>query len=231
MRFKDMIVAIGFVLAFGQPALADKIEEYVEAYCASEGMDGGQCACAKGTFADGTSDLDEGQSIAMAFFLGQPGLTPQQAQEGVLSIDQSQLPTAMMALSPLLDEITSNCSGPMETDFVDDPSLSPRERYVAICEMDIDLPEVCDCVAGSMEDRLDPLVFELLVDVKAEEAAGNENAFETIAEERGLSSEEAEEVLSLYSASLMSTVGIVMACVPAEMQQMIQGGLSGVPAQ
>ena len=209
---------------FGAAANAETVTDYIDGYCSSEGLDVAQCACVQTEFQAGTTELDPADAEAIALFVGQPGLAPQVMMTAMQSIDQTQLPTLMMSIEPVMSKVEAACASPSVPTFVDDPSLPTRDRYIATCKIDVDYPGVCDCMADALERSLEPLVFDLVTDIRAVEAAGGEDAFETVANERGLTVQEAEDALSVYSGSLMSSMGPMMACAPGDLRQMMQGG-------
>ena len=233
MKFNTVLAAVGLLGSIAAPAWAENTILYLDSYCKAEGMDAARCSCAREQFLTATNALEPTEIEVMAFLVGQGGLDPVQIMEAIQSFDQTRIPDLMMQLLPITMLIDETCAAPppQEDVIVDDRSLPVRDRFIAICERDMEFAGVCDCMAGSMETSLDPLLFELLVDIKAAEAAGDDNAFETIASERGLTVQEAEEALALYSTSIVGMVGPIMACVPDELRQMKQGGFSGmIPA-
>ena len=226
-RLKHLFL-IGISGTFSAAANAETGTEYIDGYCSSEGLDVAQCACVQTEYQAGTSDLDPADAEAIALFVGQPGLTPQVKMTAMQSLAQSRLPALMMSIDPIMSEVEAACAGPAAPTFVDDRSLPTRDRYIATCEIDIDFPGVCDCMADAMAQNLEPLMFDLVADIRAAEAAGEEDAFEKVANERGLTAEEAEDALAVYSGSLVSSIGPMMACAPDEIKQMMQGGQAGM---
>jgi hypothetical protein len=222
-RLKHLFL-IGMFGTLAAAANAETVTDYIDGYCSSESLDAAQCACVQTEFLAGTSDLDPADAEAIALFVGQPGLAPQVMMTAMQSLDQTRLPTLMMSIDPVMSKVEAACAGPAVPTFVDDPSLPTRDRYIATCAIDVDHPGVCDCMADALEQNLEPLVFDLVTDIRAVEAAGGEDAFETVANERGLTVQEAEDALAVYSGSLMSSMGPMMACAPAEVMQMMQGG-------
>jgi hypothetical protein len=228
MKQLKHLFLIGMFGTLATAASAETVTDYIDGYCSSEGLDAAQCACVQTEFQARTNDLDPADAEAIALFVGQPGLAPQVMMTAMQSLDQTRLPALMMSIDPIMSEVAAACTGPATPTFVDDRSLPTRDRYIATCEIDIDFPGVCDCMADAIAQNLEPLMFDLVTDIRAAEAAGEEDAFETVANERGLSVQEAEDALAIYSGSLVSSIGPMMACAPDEIKQMMQGGQAGM---
>ncbi len=211
------------------PALAQaqqppETPDLVDGYCRAEALDAARCACVQDAFAEETAGSDPELARAMAFFLGQPGLTPNQMLAAVQSLDQTLFPTAtMQAVS--LDLLAACPTAEEVTAATDLAALSLRDRYVVTCsEGDEVLQAPCSCAADQLQANLDPLEFELIVDIQVAEYNGAEDGFAAVAEARGLTRDEAEDALAASGPSMMAATSAMMGCmatVPG-LQEMLQ---------
>lgn len=229
---KNLIKTAFFAGAFGcfaTTGLAEDVETFLTGYCKAEELDDAQCDCVQTTFAEQTAKMAPDETLAAAFFMGQAGLTPQQMMTALQSIDQTQLQTVLFKLDPVFTAVEETCAKPAEAAVAGlDLSGTPRERMIALCEQGMEFPNVCDCMADQMLEKMGPQVFEFLVDIRTAEAMGAEDGFAKAAEDRGLTKEEAEQALQQMSGPIMSSAGAIMSCMPEEMQQMMNGGFQGM---
>lgn len=88
----------------------------------------------------------------------------------------------------------------------------PRSRFIRQCAEDNQRPDICACIADKALETLSPQELELMADMRAAENRG-EDPIGAMAEERGLTEEEAKEGLA---ASAGRISGAMMAINPME---------------
>jgi hypothetical protein len=86
----------------------------------------------------------------------------------------------------------------------------PRSRFIRQCAADNDRPDICACIVDKALEKLSVHELELMADMRAAEARG-EDPVEAIAEERGLTDEEAKEGLAAMTGRI---AGAMMAIDP-----------------
>ncbi|MCM2563618.1 hypothetical protein M8744_15790 [Lutimaribacter sp. EGI FJ00013] len=89
----------------------------------------------------------------------------------------------------------------------------PKTRFVRNCAAKNGRVGVCTCVADALLENLSPLELELMVDLQDADARGDD-AMASLAEERGMTVEEAEKGLMMMSGRISAAMMAInpMAC-------------------
>ena len=187
------------VEAFGKVAQAEAI---INAACKSEGKSDAQCAC---TITDFRSSVvakaqkpDHAYGWAVMRF-GDQGM----AQTDFLKALQSLSPADQMAAGQLLGttpDIGLNCQkqkGSSDTKGPKSFSGDATQRMNKICESDGTPKAMCECTTNSMKSSMGADDFELIVDIREAEHLGYDDPMAKVAEDRGLTKDEAEQAMMM----------------------------------
>ncbi|MFN3211991.1 MAG: hypothetical protein ACE37M_02690 [Henriciella sp.] len=195
----------------------NKARAIVANACTSDGNSEQYCACYKAEFETKVVAKAASPRIALAWAVmasGGSGMAGSEQVTLMQSIPQADNQAAAMMFVETMD-MGENCNqGPVAAA----PKLTgtPRERMLKVCIAENEDEALCDCMVTKMQSQFTPDDFELMVDIREAEHRGAEDAFAEVAEERGLTREEAEQALmnnpAIIGAS-MSMGAAMMQCV------------------
>lgn len=185
----------------------------IDEHCRANGGSSEQCACEREAF--GEEVLSRASSPAIGMFAAHIHTGDEMAMmQAVQSMESGALQEAGILAStagPALEACAERTTAePSHGDLPEGDD--PRSRFIRQCAADNDRPDICGCIADKALERLSPHELELLVDMRAAEDRGEEPV-EAMAEERGLTEEEAKEGLA---ASTQQIAGAMMAINPME---------------
>lgn len=186
--------------------------------CAAQYGDADRCACQRRVFLDNMAAADADPTHAMVYVVmrSMAAIGPHEAQQRLsgLSGEAMRGGTELLTAAPDPETVCEELAASQRLAAAAEASstATPLERYVALCGADsagdADTPATCRCVGETLRDRLDPPVFELMVDLQAAEARG-EDAMTAVAAARGLSEHEMRvamrEVMPLMQQTMMDT--------------------------
>lgn len=186
----------------------------VAEHCEAGGGEAAECACVRETFeAEVVSRVSSPQAALLAAYIH---TDDQMAMMQVMqSIESAAMQEAGIAISNARASLEA-CAADREPTDTETASLpegdDPRSRFIRQCAEDNQRPDICACIADKALESLSPQELELMADMRAAEARG-EDPIAAMAEERGLTEEEAREGLAATTGRIS---GAMMAINPME---------------
>jgi hypothetical protein len=217
---RPLIPALLFVLLLTHFSGANAVDGESEAlaivaeHCAARGGEAAECACLGDTFeAEVVSRVSSPRAALLAAYIH---TDDQMAMmQAVQATDSQTMQEAGMALGSAQAALEACAADeqPADTKAAALPEGDdPRSRFIRQCAEDNQRPDICACIADKALETLSPQELELMVDMRAAESRG-EDPIGAMAEERGLTEEEAREGLA---ASTGRISGAMMAINPME---------------
>lgn len=224
MRF-SFWAAIGLTMGavVAQPATsqtaAEQMQDITNQWCAEEGHSDEYCGCFKAEVDEKVRPIAGSDEVLLAWMALHAGgaINPMTMAQ----ILQKASPTDQQAAAMIFTQVPdlgASCAVP-NANFQSAESIdgSPRERFMTVCIAENDEEELCGCMVDQMQSKLSENDFELLVDLRVAEFQGADDPLAVVADDRGLTREEAEEALSansglisgMMATNLMSCVGAV----------------------
>ncbi len=196
----------------------------IDAQCASDDIAAEGCACHRDVFRARVLDRAENAESARLAAMIQAMdavdqrkmmMAVQEAGPGAMD-EAAQL---LMAAKPELeacDDAAREAQKQAEREADLPQGDDPRARFVRQCARENGQVGVCECVADSLLEKLGPLELGLMADMQAAEARGEE-AIAELAEERGMTPEEAKQALMMMSGRISAAMISIdpMACAMA----------------
>jgi len=210
-------------LMSGEPV--NRARKIMRKNCADEGNSEGYCGCYMKEFETRVVDQAPNGNAALSWALlqGNSAMTNMDYMTTIQSIPPADQKAAAMMLMDTSD-LGETCPKMDETAAEPEPlGETPAERMMAICIEDNEDEALCRCMVDNMESKFPPDDFELIVDIREAEFRGSEDAFATVAEDRGLTRQEAETALKNNPAIMggtMAMAGSMMQCM---------GGMPSMP--
>lgn len=186
----------------------------VAEHCEAGGGEATECACLRDTFeAEVVARVSSPQAAMLAAYIH---TDDQMAMmQAVQAADAQTMQEAGMAIGSAQAalEACAAAEQPADTEAAALPEGDdPRSRFIRQCAEDNQRPDICACIADKALETLSPQELELMADMRAAENRG-EDPVGAMAEERGLTEEEAKEGLA---ASTGRISGAMMAINPME---------------
>jgi hypothetical protein len=201
-----------------------KARDIVATSCSADGNSQQYCACFNEEFETRVIQKAASPNIALSWALTRSSSSALAASEQLVlmqSIPNADHQAAGMLFVETMD-IGEQCSqGPVAA--ADKLKGTPRERMMQICVADNADEALCGCMVDKMQAQFSEDDFELIVDIREADFNGADDALATVAEERGLTAEEAETALMNNPA----IIGGAMAMGSTLMQCM--GGMPTMP--
>ncbi|MEL6413666.1 MAG: hypothetical protein AAFQ15_01845 [Pseudomonadota bacterium] len=225
--FKPGMALVAMPAPLSSPSMMEGLPEdrartIVRASCSKNGNSDAYCACYMRDFESRVVSQAANGNVTLAWALmqGDSAMTQMDYVATMQSLPREDHQAAGMMLMNTAD-IGETCSQGM-TEVAPEPMQgTPSERMTAICTEQNENAEMCQCMTTQMQDRLSPDDFELIVDIREAEFQGADDPLAKVAEDRGLTSEEAEEALAMNRSMMSGVMGMdMMACL---------GGMGGMP--
>ncbi|MEM7728442.1 MAG: hypothetical protein AAF311_04120 [Pseudomonadota bacterium] len=203
--------------ADGIPPAADVLAQG----CAGEdGRSPAYCQCLSREFAGavpaGTSDSVKRMTATMLVGSGLPPALAAQISNQTPDTDRRQ---AALMLSDVMD-IPERCESASAQSAMDEAlsrtsGLSTRERYSAVCKLEHDemSETICDCATDHFDKNLNDSEWSMLIDIQVAQMKGEDRAFETYAENLGMSEEEAARAMMSNPRIMQTMMGLAPACM------------------
>lgn len=238
MIFKRLIVSALCAMSFAASAAAD-IETYLNGFCDAQDFDTEQCACTKTTFEveSALRELTSEQRAMAALFLGQTGLDVMVFAEAMQSMNPDLMPSVIPVIEELQAPIYQTCIE-VDANTFTATEADIGERYLQACTFMTGQAEedkaLCACQRDAFAGQFDDETFLLMTELAEIEAgglAGDQDPLEyLLKEQRGLSNEEATDLLMANQGVMMSAPAIILNCAQDVMglDSDLKGLLEGV---
>lgn len=221
-------------LMTGEPL--DRARKVLRKNCSNDGNSDGYCQCYMREFETRVVSKAPNENTALSWALmnGNGAMTNMDYVTTIQSIPVVDQQAAAMMLMDTSD-LGETCPRMDATHSDPEPlGKTPADRMVAICIDDNEDETLCTCMVDNMQSNFTSDDFELLVDIREAEFRGAEDPFATVAQERGLSREEAETALKNNPAIMggaMAMAGSMMQCVGGMPTMPAMPMMPGVPQQ
>ncbi|WP_417260522.1 hypothetical protein [Celeribacter sp.] len=180
--------------------------------CAADGIPKEACSCHRDLFSDKviskTSNPDLIRTVAM--MLAMETLDQNELMAFAQETDPATMQEAthiIFGISLALERCNDQADAEIkaakaaETAATMPTGSDPRTRFVRQCASQNGKLGLCECIADKMLEQLDPMELDVLVDLKAADAQGKD-AMAALAEERGMTVEDAEQALMMMSGRI-----------------------------
>lgn len=209
--------------------------DIVATSCSADGNSAQFCACYMNEFETRVVQPSASPDVVLAWALtgtSGSGLIGSDRIRLMQSVPQSDFQTAGMMMIETMDMGETCPRGPAPQAA----SLkgTPRERMMQICVAENEDESLCNCMINSMEAQFPPDDFELLVDIREAEFNGSDDPLATVAEQRGLSRDEAETAIMNNPAVIggaMAMGASAMQCMGGMPNMSNIPGMPGIPQQ
>lgn len=196
----------------------------VASSCSKDGNSEQYCTCFMDAFETKVVQRAPSEDVALAWTMigtSASSLSTMQRMNLMQALEPQVQQAAGMLFAQTMD-IADGCSqGP--SPVTAGLEGSPHQRMMQICISEHEDEALCSCMIDGMQDQFSPDDFELIVDIREAEYRGADDPLATVAEQRGLSAEEAEEALASNPAIMAGA----MAMASSAMQCM--GGMPNIP--
>ncbi|MGB3456740.1 MAG: hypothetical protein WBG08_08555 [Litorimonas sp.] len=203
--------------AQGLPPAADVLAQG----CAGEdGRSPAYCQCLSREFAGAvpTSISDSVKRMTATLLVGS-GLPPALAAQISNQTPQDDRMQATMMLPEVMD-LPERCEQSSARSVVSEAlsrtsGLSTRDRYAAVCKLEHGEMSgtICDCATDHFDKNLNDSEWSMLIDIQVAQMKGEDRAFETYAENLGMSEEEAARAMMGNPRIMQTMMGLAPACM------------------
>lgn len=177
------------------------------------------CSCLTSRFDEATGGASEGGRMLAAMTLVGDGLDEATSTRAARSADAGAQ-AELAQIFPQIMNIPGQCEAEAEAGAAAEAadaargSGDPRERYLALCEVQRgeDAADVCACAADHFQATLNADEFDLLIRVQAADLEG-QGGFEGFADDMGLSQAEAGRALGSNPRLMRAMMGVQSACM------------------
>lgn len=209
-----------------KPAQAEALS-LIDSQCAVDGIPQEGCSCHRDVFAEKVMARASGPDVVrMAAMMRAMDAVDQRemmvfAREATAETMEEAaqlLVGAKIALEACDDQALADIEAAKAADTAEamPEGSDPRARFVRHCAAENGQVGVCECVAHELLETLNPIELELMVDLQAADARG-EDAMAALAEERGMTVDEAEQALMMMTGRISMAMMSIdpMACAMA----------------
>lgn len=217
---RELIPALLLIVLFVPASVAGAADPDPEAvavvveHCEAGGGEAAECACLRDTFEEEVvSRVSSPQAALLAAYIHTDDqMAMMQAMQTTESEAVQEAGLAISGAQASLEACAVD-EQPADTETAALPEGDdPRSRFIRQCAEDNQRPDICACIADKALETLSPQELELMADMRAAEARGDD-PIASIAEERGMTEEEAKEGLAATSGRIS---GAMMAINPME---------------
>lgn len=187
--------------------------QIVRQSCSADGNSAQYCQCYMQDFEARIVSASPSENATRGWALMTAGssLEPTVYMQMVQDLPQSDHQAGAMLMMQTMDVGESCSQGPV--DAAAKLTGTPYERMVHICMADNEDEALCACTISQMQSKLSEDDFELIADIREADFNGADDPLAVVAEERGLSTAEAEEAMAMNSAMMSGVMSMdIMAC-------------------
>lgn len=209
-----------------KPAQAEALS-LIDSQCAADGIPQEACSCHRDVFTEKViAQASRSDAVRLAAMLQATDAVDQREmmvfvqEAGAETMEEAAqlLVGAKIALEACNDQALAEIEAAKAAEAAEamPEGDDPRTRFVRQCAAENGQVGVCECVADELLEQLDPIELELMVDLRAADARGKD-AIAALAEERGMTVEEAEQALMMMTGRISMAMMSIdpMACAMA----------------
>lgn len=199
----------------------------IDSQCAADGIPQEACSCHRDVFAEKViAQASHPDVVRLAAMMQAMDAVDQREmmdfvqEAGAETMEEAAqlLVGAKIALEACDDEALAEIEAAEAAEAAEPmpEGSDPRTRFVRQCAAENGQVGVCECVADELLEQLDPMELELMVDLRAADARGGD-AIAALAEERGMTVDEAEQALMMMTGRISAAMMAIdpMACAMA----------------
>jgi hypothetical protein len=232
-------------LSLAATASAD-IDKYLDGFCDANSFNTEQCACSKTVFSNETAGLGLGaeEAAMAALFLGQTGLEMTVFANAMQNIDRAAIPKIIPIVGQLETPIYQACVD-VNANTSTATETATGERFLQACifnsGQDEEEKRLCVCQRDAFASQFDDETFLLLTELMEVEnsgQAGDQDPLEyVLREQRGLSEDEANDILMSNRGAMMSIPPVILSCAQQvmglnlDLENMMKGMMPGLEDQ
>ncbi|MEL6859900.1 MAG: hypothetical protein AAFO74_16045 [Pseudomonadota bacterium] len=209
----------------------DTARRIVSDACSMDGNSDQYCSCYQDEFETRVIAAAPSSNVALAWALmGTSGsaLSATEQLRLTQSVPQADHQAAGMMFIETMD-MGENCTQGVSTATA--LSGTPYERMIHICVAENEDEILCNCMIGQMQSKLSEDDFELIADIREADFLGADDPLAVVAEDRGLTSAEAEEALAMNTAMMNSMMGMNLMSCFGDLPPGMPMSFPGMPAE
>lgn len=197
--------------------------------CTADGNSEHYCQCYMDDIERKVVSVSPSGNVTRAWVLmnAGSGMEPKAYMKMVQSVPQSDHQAAAMLMMQTMDVGEACSQGPASAA----PQLSgtPYDRMMNICVAENEDETMCKCMVSQMKSKVSEDDFELIVDIREAQFNGADDPLAVVAEDRGLTADEAEEAMAMNMSMMSGMMSMNMMACMGGMPSM--PSIPGVPGQ